>query len=140
MNRFFFTGLLVAVLIGVIVVRILRRSHSHGLSVGVVTAQCSSPHYLEALRLLRLRIVDDGGLFINDDPVSAGRLQGRLDELYKVRDERVLFFDASNSVSFQQAVATIEIAQSAVPGLRVILITPRTREECQRLWERPGAY
>ena len=135
MKRFFITASLVAVLLGVIVVRIFRRSHPHGLSVGVVTTQCSSPDYRLTGRTVRLRIDDDGSLFINTEPVSAGQLPRLLGGIYITRNERVLFFDAGDSVSYQQAVATIDIVQTSVPRLRVILLTPSTREECKPLWE-----
>jgi len=139
MKRFFITALLGVTLIGVIAIRTFHRRHSQGLSVGILTTQCSSPVYLnERCRLVRLRIVDDGGLFINDDPESVAGLPSRLADVYYTRNERVLFFDAADSVSYQQVVNAIDIAQSAVPGLRVILITPRTRHECEQLWAPNG--
>lgn len=135
MKRFPVTALLVVALLGVIVARILRRSHPQGLSVGVVTTQCRSRDYLDFT--LRLRIDDHRSFFINTDPepVPAGQLTRLLDDIYKTRAKRVLFFDAGDSVSYQEAVATIDIARSAVPNLRVILVTPSTREECKPLWE-----
>jgi biopolymer transport protein ExbD len=135
MKRFLITALLVVVLLGVIAVRFFRRSHPQGLSVGVVTTQCSSPADRFLGRQVRLRIDDDGSLLINTEPIPAGQLPRLLDGIYRVRNERVLFFDGGNSVSFRQAIATIDNAKSAVPDLKVILITPSTREECQPLWE-----
>ena len=139
MKRFFITALLVVVLLGVIVFRIFRQSHSHGLSVGVVTTQCNPQDWEITARQLRLRIQDDGSLLINDDPVSPGQLAHRLDLIFKTRFEKILFFEGSDSVSYQDAVAVIDIAQSSVPGLRIILIPPSTRKKCQQLYEQiPG--
>lgn len=127
MKRFFITALLLLVLLGVIAFRIFRHSHSQGLSVGVVLTRCSSP---EQLRMIRLLIGDDGRLLINNDPISAGEISRRLPDIYEDRWEKVLFLDAGNSVSYQQVVAVIDAVQSAVPPVRVMLITPSTRENC----------
>jgi biopolymer transport protein ExbD len=128
MKRFFITALLVLVLLGVIAARIFRHNHSQGLSVGIVVTRCSSP---EQLRMIRLLIENDGGLVINNiEPLTAGRLPRRLVEIYETRWEKVLFIEADDLVSYQQVVAAIDITQAAVPGIKVMLITPSTRKTC----------
>jgi biopolymer transport protein ExbD len=130
MKRFFITGGLAVILLGVIVIRIFRHSHSQGLSVGIVTTQCGSGGDDVTNRWIRLLIHDDGSLFINEDPVSAGQLACRLRAIYDTRNERILFVDGGNSLPYQQAIDAIDIARSAEPDLRILLITPSTRRSC----------
>jgi len=128
MRRYFITGLLAAVLLGLIIVRIMSHKHSQGLSVGVVV-HCIEPD--EHLRMIRLRVNSDGSFAINEkEAVTSDRLSRRLAEIYESRSERLLFFDAADSDTYQEAINAIDLAQTAVPGLSVRLITASTREEC----------
>jgi biopolymer transport protein ExbD len=129
MKRFFITALLASVLLGVIAFRISHHSHGQGLSVGIVVARCSSP---EQLRMIRLQIEDDGSLSIDNNPITAGELSRRLPVTYEDRWEKVLFFEADDSVSYQQVATAIDIVQTAVSGITLTLITPSTRESCDR--------
>jgi biopolymer transport protein ExbD len=130
MKRYLITGVLAVVLLALGVVHIISRRHSHGLSVEVVV-HCIEPD--EHLRMIRLQVNGDGSFAINErEPITAERLSPRLAEIYKSRSERLLFFDAADSGTYQQAISAIDVAQTAVPGLRVMLITPSTREDCAR--------
>ncbi len=134
MKRWIFRGVLVVILLAITVARVTRQTHSAGLPARIVTTQCMSR--IDVIgRRLRLLIADDGGMFINSDSVPPAQMSARLAEIYSTRNERILFFDAADSVSYQQAVAVLDKLQSAVPGLTVILITPSTRKECEPLWE-----
>jgi biopolymer transport protein ExbD len=130
MKRFLPTALLVVVLLGVIAVRIHHHNHSQGLSVGIVTTECDLKTETITNRKIRLLIHNDGSLFINRAPVSRRELGCSLYPIYETRNERILFLDASDAASYQQAVEVIDIAQSAVPDLRVLMITPSTRGKC----------
>jgi len=132
MKRFFVTALLVLVLLGVIAFRTFHHSHHHnsaqGLLVGIVVTRCSSP---EQLRMIRLRVVADGSLCINEQEyLPPGRLGTRLSSIYETRWVKVLFVEADGSASFQQVATAIDIAQTAVPEIKVMLITPSTRDDC----------
>ena len=134
MKRYSVTAMLGIVLISLTAFRLMHRNHSRGLFVRIVTTQCSSPNFFDLGRSIRLRIDGSGSLFINSDPTSSEQVSGRLANVYKTRNERVLFFDASDAVSYQRCVEVINLAQSAVPSLQVVLITPRTRLDCEQLW------
>jgi biopolymer transport protein ExbD len=83
--------------------------------------------------MIRLLIDGDGSFFINNiERVAAERLPRRLADIYETRGEKVLFLEAEDSISYQAVVAAIDTAQSAAPGLKVMLITPSTRESCDR--------
>jgi biopolymer transport protein ExbD len=141
-KRYFITGGLVVVLLGVIAVRILRHTHPYGLLVGVVPIKHSPIDTEVTIRHIRLQIFADGSLFLNLIRVSAGELPRRLNEIYTTRKWRELYVDAGDSISYQQAITAIDMAQSAVPDLKIILITPNSnkREPVLRIFPtEPGA-
>jgi biopolymer transport protein ExbD len=142
MKRQLTTVVLALVLVATIIFRIFPHKHSQGLSVGVVIARCADDENPNMsvedvhLKPIRLRIEDDGSFSIlsihnEGETVTAGLLPKRLAEIYETRSKRTLFFDAGNSVSYQQVIDGIAAAQGAVPRLRVRLITATTRRDCE---------
>ena len=52
-------------------------------------------------------------LKINQDDVTWGNLQGRLEEIYKTRAEKVMFVKADNDLEFADVAQVIDIAHAA---------------------------
>ena len=52
-------------------------------------------------------------LKINQDDVTWDTLQGRLEEIYKTRAEKVMFVKADNDLEFAQVAQVIDIAHAA---------------------------
>ncbi len=52
-------------------------------------------------------------LKINQDDVTWGTLQGRLEEIYKTRAEKVMFVKADPSLEFSEVAQVIDIAHAA---------------------------
>ncbi len=52
-------------------------------------------------------------LKINQDDVSWQNLQGRLEEIYKTRAEKVMFVKADNDLEFAEVAQVIDIAHAA---------------------------
>jgi len=52
-------------------------------------------------------------LKINQDDVTWDTLQGRLEEIYKTRAEKVMFVKADNDLEFSQVAQVIDIAHAA---------------------------
>jgi biopolymer transport protein TolR len=52
-------------------------------------------------------------LKINQDDVTWDTLQGRLEEIYKARAEKVMFVKADNDLEFSQVAQVIDIAHAA---------------------------
>ncbi len=50
---------------------------------------------------------------INQDDVTWDTLQGRLEEIYKTRAEKVMFVKADNDLEFSQVAQVIDIAHAA---------------------------
>ncbi len=52
-------------------------------------------------------------LKINQDDVSWQNLQGRLEEIFKTRAEKVMFVKADNDLEFSEVAAVIDVAHAA---------------------------
>jgi biopolymer transport protein TolR len=52
-------------------------------------------------------------LKINQDDVTWERLQGRLEEIYKTRAEKVMFVKADNDLEFSEVAQVIDLAHAA---------------------------
>jgi biopolymer transport protein TolR len=55
----------------------------------------------------------DHKMQINSDPVTEDRLQGRLEDIFKTRAERVVFVKGDPSLDFQWVAKAIDIAHGA---------------------------
>jgi biopolymer transport protein ExbD len=125
------------VLVALIVARILPRSQSQGLKVGVIKTHCRCAECYQddsgRPAMVWLRLNGDGSLVRNGEPIVLGQVASQLDSIYRTRMPvvRQLFLDIDDSVSYQQAVTVIDAAQSS-PGVEVLLITPSTREACRK--------
>ena len=93
---------------------------SKGLSVELAPARCE---YGDIDRLLVLRVTDGGHVFLNEEQEDWNGLATRLSEIYRMREDRTIYFFADEGASFQNVADAIDIAS---PYLKVRLITPRT--------------
>jgi biopolymer transport protein TolR len=67
-------------------------------------------------RTVVVQVIKTGGqplLKINQEDVSWDRLQGRLEEIYKTRAEKVVFVKADTDLVFADVAQVIDIAHSA---------------------------
>ena len=67
-------------------------------------------------RTVVVQVIKTGGqplLKINQEDVSWDKLQGRLEEIYKSRAEKVLFVKADTDLAFADVAQVIDIAHSA---------------------------
>jgi biopolymer transport protein TolR len=72
--------------------------------------------------------VDPGGrLKINQDPISLQDLGPRLEDIFKTRNERVMFVKGDPSVAFGDVAAVIDVAKGA--GLDKIGLITKAIEE-----------
>ena len=62
-------------------------------------------------------------LKINQDEVTWGTLQARLEDIYKTRAEKVMFVKADDDLSFSDVAQVIDIAHSADFSMKIGLIT-----------------
>ena len=106
-----------------------------GLPVRVALERCETGL---VDRQLVLRVTEAGNLFLNLEQESRGSLPGRLVEIYKLRQDRVLYLQADDRVPFQRVAEAIDLTRNIFgtgPGsqnITVRLITPSAQAESAR--------
>jgi biopolymer transport protein ExbD len=65
------------------------------------------------IRTVVISINKDKSLLINQDPITEGALQGRLEEIFKSRQERVVFVKGDPDLEYQPVAHVIDIAHGA---------------------------
>lgn len=70
-----------------------------------------------------VQVLGDGSLRINEERVSWAGLQGRLEEIFNLRDNRIAFVRGDSAIEFQVVAKVIDIMVAA--GVRSVgLMTP----------------
>jgi biopolymer transport protein TolR len=64
-------------------------------------------------------------LKINQDEVTWENLQGRLEDIYKTRAEKVLFIKGDDDLAFADVAKVIDVAHSADLSMKIGLITAK---------------
>ncbi len=64
-------------------------------------------------RTVVIIINKDKSMMLNTEPITESRLQGRLMEVFKTRNERVCFVKADPDLEFQTVARAIDIAKGA---------------------------
>ncbi|HEX6926637.1 MAG TPA: biopolymer transporter ExbD [Longimicrobiaceae bacterium] len=115
------TPMIDILLVLLIIFMVVQQGLQKGLSVQVPpieetpTAQNVDQIVLEAL---------PGNQFaINQQPVSAANLQGRLNEIFAPRTRKVIFVKGAEEIAYGQVVFAVDAARAA--GIEVVGLVPR---------------
>jgi biopolymer transport protein TolR len=78
----------------------------------------NAPKNQDTNRTIVVQLIDRGvgqqpGVKINDEDATWDNLQGRLEDIYKQRAEKVMFVKADDSVAFANVANVIDIAHAA---------------------------
>jgi len=76
-------------------------------------------------RTVVIVIDKDKSMKLNQDPITEGRLQDRLNEIFKTRAERVVFVKGDPDLDFEIVARAIDIAKGANME-KIGLMTPKT--------------
>jgi len=68
----------------------------------------------------------NGAVTINRRPVASNSFKSELDEIYKTRAERVVYFESDADVAFASAASVLAVFKS-IPGLYIALVTDKIR-------------
>lgn len=72
-----------------------------------------APQNASESRTVVISVNKDHSLLINQDPITEGALQGRLEEIFKTRAERVVFVKGDPDLEYQPVAHVIDIAHGA---------------------------
>jgi biopolymer transport protein ExbD len=120
---------LVAAAIFLLGLRISKTRHSGSEGFYVMLPAHTASQIECENRTVVLQVLKDRSLKVNFEAISNTDLRRRLGEIYRLRQERVLFLTAEPDVSFQEVVRVIEKADGAAANLYIALLTPKSKNE-----------
>ena len=113
---------LIDVLLVLLVIFMIIPHKQFGLKAEIPQAAPPLPNLPEP-GVVVVQVLADGSLRINQEPVSWEKLQSRLEEIYKMRANRVVFIRGDAVVEFSRVARVIDVMKGAGLG-PVGLMTP----------------
>jgi biopolymer transport protein TolR len=113
---------LIDVLLVLLVIFMIIPHSQFGLKAEIPQAATPLP-FSPRPEVVVVQVLADGSLRINQQPVSWENLQSRLEEIYKMRANRVVFIRGDGVVEFSQVAGVIDVMKGAGLG-PVGLLTP----------------
>ena len=128
-NRGTFTEMNVVPLIDILLVLlVIFMSASHqqkGLDAMVPQPPVETPS--DPADIVVVQVLSDGGLRINQEPVSWDRLADRMEAIYKERARKVAFIRGEAPVEFALVARAIDVLHGS--GISVGLLTPGLEQQ-----------
>lgn len=118
---------LIDVLLVLLVIFMIIPHKQFGLEAEIPQAATQLPYSAEP-GIVVVQVLADGSLCINQVPVSWEHLQYRLEEIYKMHANRVVFIRGDAVVEFSQVARVIDVMKGAGLG-PVGLMTPGLEQE-----------
>jgi biopolymer transport protein ExbD len=121
------TPLIDVLLVLLIIFMVIAPITPKGLNALVpLPAQPNQPQSLADQRTVVIQVNKGGGIMINSEPIEESRLEMRLEDIFKTRNERVVFVDGDPDLLYQNVARVIDIAHGA--GIdKVGLMTERIK-------------
>lgn len=76
--------------------------------------------------VIHVRTQSNGSITINGRPVGSSSLKAALDDIYRTRVERVVYFGSDADVPFA-SVASVMVVLKSIPNLYIALVTDKIR-------------
>lgn len=110
----------------------LLRHRFIGVQIRVPTATCSAELIPEFVPV-QFRLLPGEQILFAHDIQSRADAMHLLMRIRATRGGKILFFDADDSLSFQEGISTLNEVQAVLPDWRIFVITPQTRAVCEQL-------
>jgi biopolymer transport protein TolR len=78
-----------------------------------VVPQAADPNSERQPEVIVVQVLNDGSLRINQVPVERQDLQARLEEIFKLRANRVAFVRGESAVEFEKVAQVIDVMRTA---------------------------
>jgi biopolymer transport protein ExbD len=108
------TPLIDVLLVLLIIFMVIAPITPKGLNALVpLPAQPNQPQSLADQRTVVIQVNKGGSIMINSEPIEESRLESRLEDIFKTRNERVVFVDGDPDLMYQNVARVIDIAHGA---------------------------
>lgn len=112
---------LIDILLVLLVIFMIIPHHQTGLEA-MVPQPATEPSAVPDEGVIVIQIKADGGLRINQDPISWNELGQRLESIFKERARKVAFIRGEAPVEFAQVARVVDVMRGS--GISVGLLTP----------------
>ncbi len=102
---------MIDILLVLLIVFMLLPSHTHGLKSELPQPAPENATAPPDPQQVVVRIQDDGSIQVNSQPVAREQLEARLQSLFAVRPEGVLFVDGGRELEFADVASVIDMAR-----------------------------
>jgi len=108
------TPLIDVLLVLLIIFMVIAPITPKGLNALVpLPAQPNQPQSLADQRTVVIQVNKGGSIMINSEPIEESRLGARLEDIFKTRNERVIFVDGDPDLMYQNVARVSDIAHGA---------------------------
>ena len=117
------TPMIDILLVLLIIFMVVQQGLQKGLSLQVppVEEQSSTAQSLDQIVL---EVLPGGEFRLNQQPLGAAQLQGRLREVYDPRPRKVIFVRGAEEATYGEVAWAVDVARAA--GVEVVGLVPRT--------------
>ncbi len=115
---------LIDILLVLLVIFMIIPHHQNGLDAQL--PQPSDERAVPRPEVVVVQVMQDGSLKINEESVGWERLDARLEEIFKMRAQRVAFIRGDAPVEFSVIARVVDIMNHL--GLSVGLLTPKLEQ------------
>ena len=118
------TPMIDILLVLLIIFMVVQQGLQRGLSVQVPPIDTEAT-LAQNVDQIVLEILPTGAYAINQQPVAAGALQGRLTEIFAPRQRKVIFVKGAENIAYGDVVFAVDAARAA--GIEVVGLVPRAQ-------------
>jgi hypothetical protein len=111
--------------------RWFSRHEAVGIPIRVPSPTCSA-EFMPEFVPLPFRLLSSHEVLVGDELHSREDAMRLLMRIRATRAGKTLFFDADDSLSFQEGVETLGAVHALLPDWRILVVTPRTRAVCEQ--------
>jgi len=118
------TPMIDIMLVLLIIFMVVQQGMQKGLSVQVPPVKTEDLAVAQQVDQIVLEVQPGHQFLLNQQPIAAGELVAKLEEVFDPRPRKVIFVKGAETVSYGDVVFAVDAAKAA--GLEIVGLVPRT--------------